>query len=50
MLITPAKKSQQALKAKVKRMLKLHCASSQETLIRTLNPILRGGPTIIDTL
>jgi len=42
LLITPAKKSQQALKAKVKRMVKLHCASSQETLIRVLNPILRG--------
>lgn len=42
LLITPAKKSQQALKTKVKRTVKIHCASSQETLIHSLNPILRG--------
>jgi RNA-directed DNA polymerase len=42
LLITPAKKSQQALKAKVKRMFRIHRTSSQETLIHCLNPILRG--------
>jgi len=42
LLITPAKKSQQALRAKVKDMVKIHCTSSQETLIHSLNPILRG--------
>ena len=42
LLITPSKKNTKAFLVKVKRLIKLHGSSSQEELIKVLNPIIRG--------
>jgi RNA-directed DNA polymerase len=49
LLIKPSAKNVKALLDNVRETIRVSCSTKQETLIRSLNPMIMGRRTIIDT-